>query len=207
KNLPPEDRIKKLKELEKKRKKESEEAQKVIKDSESELTERRKWTDRVPMPEFAREDFENLSEDAKQILEHRGVSGKIKLVEEKKSDIKIINRDIASSLEETVSKERVQMPQNVQAEYGIPGGFQEQAYKPLSQLDMMGISKEVKNIYQAVEERGYMTGEEQKQVGYALSEVEKRLGAVEEGEYKGFNEKTAEAANLIKAIGSRMYHN
>src|SRR3990167_5553452 len=68
KNLPPEERIKKLKELEKQRKKEIEEAQKVIKDSEEELTARRKWTDRVPIPEMGQDDFANLSAEGQEIL-------------------------------------------------------------------------------------------------------------------------------------------
>src|SRR3989338_11521327 len=78
KKLPPEERIKKLKELEKQRKKEIEEAQKKIKESEDELRERRKWKEKVPIPEFAQEGFGGLSEEAKDILkQHRGVKEKL----------------------------------------------------------------------------------------------------------------------------------
>ena len=49
KNVPPEERIKKLKELEEKKKKEIEEAQKAIRESEQEITEKRKWEDKVPI--------------------------------------------------------------------------------------------------------------------------------------------------------------
>ncbi|MBI2112680.1 hypothetical protein HYT52_04050 [Candidatus Woesearchaeota archaeon] len=212
KRLPPEERIKKLKELEKKKKEEIEEAQKGIKDSESELRERRKWVEKVPIPEFAREDLENLSEDAQRILQqHRGISRERETFKEKDSEKKEksekSSRRSASALEETVDKEKVKLPQGaLQTEYGTPGMAFAVSYKPMSQMDIMGISKEVKTIYQAVEERGYMTGLEQKRVSYALSEVERRIEAAEEGEYKGFNEQVAQAANLIQAIGKSIYH-
>ena len=66
--FPPEERIKKLKELEKKKKEEIAQARKEIKESEDELTERQKWTDKVPIPQFAQEDLVGLSNEAKEML-------------------------------------------------------------------------------------------------------------------------------------------
>jgi len=204
KNLPPEERIKRLKKLEEEKKKEIAEAEKEIRDSEEEITDRKKWKDRVPIPEFAREDLDHLSQDALEILKTRGL---IKAKQPENASPKAIVKK-EESLEDTVVRERVsRVPEGMQMQYDLPGrqdvGV---AYKPLSQMDMMGISKEIKNIYQAVEERGYITGEEQKKVGYALSEVEKRLEDVQDGKYRNFNEQVAEAANLIQKIGSQMYH-
>lgn len=217
KKLPPEERIKKLKELEKKKKEEIEEAQKGIRDSESELSERRKWIEKVPMPEFAREDLENLSVDAQKILQQtRGIQNKEKIRRDKDSDNQETeekdkkeksSRKGKSALEETLNREQPGLfregPPN---DYGTSGTAFSAGYKPMSKMDLLGISKEITNIYQAVEERGYMTGLEQKRVSYALSEVERRIEAVEEGEYKGFNEQVADAANMIQAIGKSIYH-
>lgn len=78
-SLPPEERIRKLKELEKKRKKEIAEAQENIRESEEEIKDRLKWLDKVPMPEFAQEDLEGLSEEARQVLkERKGIKEKKK---------------------------------------------------------------------------------------------------------------------------------
>ncbi len=214
KNLPPEERIKKLKELERQRKKEIEEAQKIIRDSEKEITERIRWNQKVPIPEFAQEEVLGLGEEGKEILRQKGV----RLVEEKikvnKSNDKEDNDKIgisikrgSSDLEDAVSESKG-LPS---AQGNVQYGPQEQqafgvAYKPLSQLDIKGISSEIKNIYQAVEQRGYITGQEQKLVGYALSEVERRLEDADAGRYKGFTEEVAEAASLIQRIGKQMYH-
>ena len=82
KKLSPEERIKKLKELEEQKKKEIEQqkndieqdkkeiedVEKEIKNAQGELNEKRKVKEKVPIPEFAKEDLEWLSEEGKQIL-------------------------------------------------------------------------------------------------------------------------------------------
>src|SRR3989338_2853142 len=213
KNLPPEERIKKLKELEKQRKQEIEEAQKEIKSSEEEINEKHKQQEKVPIPEVGKEDLEGLSEEGKELLRaHKGIQKKeVDQSNDSNSELSEKEKKKKSSkddsLEKVVGNEKNRMSQaTLQGEYGGQQGLMVGAggYKPLSQLDMPGISQEIKSIYQAVEERGYMTGFEQKKVGYALSEVEKRLEDIETGHYKGFTEETAQAASLIQQIGSNL---
>ncbi|MBI2151718.1 hypothetical protein HYU21_03280 [Candidatus Woesearchaeota archaeon] len=216
KNLPPEERIKKLKELEKQRKQEIEEAQKEIKNSEEEINEKHKQQEKVPIPEVGKEDLEGLSEEGKELLRaHKGI--KKKDISDNSENIDINNQRSDSekkqklnnddSLEKVVGSEKNRVSSaTLQGEYGGQQGLMAGVgeYKPLSQLDMPSISQEIKNIYQAVEERGYITGFEQKKVGYALLEVEKRLEDIEAGHYKGFTEETAQAASLIQQMGSNL---
>ena len=114
-NLPPEERIRKLKEMEKKRKQEIEDAQKKIKESEAELTERFKWKEKVPLPEFAQDDLRGLSEEAREILQHRGVSKKI----EKPAEAVPAKEKEKPSLEETVGQDVLSVvpPEIFNAEY------------------------------------------------------------------------------------------
>lgn len=75
--LHPAERLKRLKELEQKKKQEIEEAQQQIRESERELSEERKWKEKVPIPEIAKEDLEGLSEEGKALLKaHRGLPEK-----------------------------------------------------------------------------------------------------------------------------------
>ncbi|MBU0457282.1 MAG: hypothetical protein ABH824_07260 [Nanoarchaeota archaeon] len=204
KNLPPEERIKRLKELENKRKKEIEEAQNLIKESEEELTERRKWEDKVPLPEFASEDLQGLSEEAKEILRsQRGFKDKIKKEdseekseensedgEKKRKTIKSrSNQDL-----EMLAREQIDLPQEIiNSEYAMQLG-----QKPVNDL-----YQEVREIGQRVEKRGYMTREEERRVEYTLAGIEKKFEAEESGTYS-FTEKTAMRANLTQQLGAQL---
>jgi len=85
KKLPPEERLKKLKELEQKKKQEIDEAQKLIKESETEITEQRKWKEKVPIPQVAVEDSQSMSVEEKQMIgaHHQKSAGKAPLEEKK----------------------------------------------------------------------------------------------------------------------------
>jgi hypothetical protein len=200
-DLQPEDRIKKLKALETKRKKEIFEAQKVIKDSEKEISDRNKWKEKVPIPEFAQDDLANLSEDAKRILEaHRGV--RIKETKEEE-----LVKSIKSDLEQTVELEKVRLPQGANVEYGPPGsagsGVAYGSMHDLSSKEILGV---VENIYQAREERGYMLPGEKELVGKSLYEAEKRQEAIKEGNYAGSIDEAVAATSLIQKKAGQMYH-
>ena len=82
-NLPPEEKIKRLKELEKKKKKEIEEAQKMLRETEKELTEREEWKRKVPIPQVAAESMGEMSEAEKEIIRaHKGLKEVEVLIEE-----------------------------------------------------------------------------------------------------------------------------
>src|SRR3989344_5018328 len=170
KKLSPEERIKKLKELEEQKKKE-------IKNAQGELNEKRKVKEKVPIPEFAKEDLEWLSEEGKQILSvQKGIKKEVfndnfnDNEENKQSGKKISREEI--SLEETLSKEKTEL-QQMQVKYELQ----------LSHKTMGDLYSEMVNIHKRVEEKGYVNQEEQKRVQYLSSAVEQKLEAVEEGNY------------------------
>ena len=191
-NLPPEERIKKLKELEKKRRKEIEEAQKEIKKSESELTEKRNWFEKVPIPQIAQDDLTGLSAEAKTILKvHRGIK------ENKEDSVEdvVLEKDKEEELNlEELAQERVDIPlELMQSEYA-----QRLSQKPVNEL-----YGEMKSLQNEVAEKGYVTAEEQRKAEYLMAGMENKLEDVEEGSYS-FSEKAAMRASLIQQMGAKV---
>src|SRR3989338_8047239 len=66
-DLPPEERILRLKRLEAQRKKEIVEMERMITESQSELTERKRWEEKVPIPHIAQDDARGLSDEGKSV--------------------------------------------------------------------------------------------------------------------------------------------
>jgi hypothetical protein len=189
-NLPPEERIKKLKELEEKRKKEIAQAQKKIKESEDELNVRKKWVDKVPIPEITQNDFSGLSEEGKEFLRQQGKKEKI---QEEVEEIKTHT----PSLEETVEDSNIQMPRTANVEYGI----QNQAigvtpYKPMGEMSTQEIQKQMVSHYQSAQDTGYATREAAHFAKYGMEEIESRR----ETGYS-FSQEAGEAASLIQKLG------
>jgi hypothetical protein len=197
KDLPPEDRIKKLKELEKKRKEEIVEAQKLIKESQDELTARQEWKDKVPIPEVAQEESAGLSEDARQILkEQRGT-----LQPQKQyvvTDTPPQKRETASPLEETVHEEALH--------HDVPPAVLGAEYTAhLSQEPIGSLYHEMSALNESIGAKGYMNPEEQRKVEYMLGAVEKKIEAEHAGAYS-FTEETARAASVTQQLGARMMY-
>jgi len=196
--LPPEEKIKKLKELEEKKKKEIAEAQKMLKESERELGDREEWRRKVPIPQVAAEEISGMSEAEREIIEaHKGLRERREIVEEEgleeeKKEEQIIKDE--ESLEETVARERVELPEGLmESEYATK----------LSQEPMENLYQEMKDIYQAVEEKGYISREEERKIGYLGAATERKLEDIEAGKYS-LTEEAAEAALLTKRIGANL---
>jgi hypothetical protein len=200
--LAPEDRIKKLKELEKKRKEEIEEAREQIMKDEKEITDRHRWVEKVPIPEVIQQDLDNLGEEGRQLLKiHRGWEEGKKVEEEKPAVKKEIN------LEDTVASERPgPVPDNFNPEYGvaISQGTSMDYGAALSQQNMAGIKGTVDYIQGQAEDKGYITADQQSTLEYAAAEVERRVEDAFEGKYHGFTEQVAEAASLIQQSTGRL---
>lgn len=202
KNLPPEERIKKLKELQEKRKKEIAEAREQIIESETELTERRKWEDKVPIPELAQEDLVGLSEEAKEILkQQKGLKEKAEPEDESASEEKTTE----VSLEETLGKEEIAMPrreqalqQDIQQEQAIAAAYQPFSEKPIGELYQAAAA-----LQETVVEKGYVSLSDEQEAEYLTGVIEDRIRASEEGKYS-FTEDTAKAASFIKSVGSNV---
>ncbi len=209
KNLPPEERIKKLKELEEKKKKEMEEqrkaideAEKGIKEANEELTERKKFKDKVPIAEVASEGGEGLSEEAKIILKSMQRRMGEKKSEEKeegkegKGERQSEKRALGlsrSGLEETVQQERRQM--EGQARGGMGGDY----ITSLSQQPAAQLYQQMSGLYQSVEAKGYMNQEEQRRVQYISSAMEKKLEDVDAGRYS-LTQEAARATSLTQQM-------
>ncbi len=199
KKLPPEERIKKLKELEAQRRKEIEDAQKEIRESEKELTEKQKVKDKIPIPQVAKLDLRDATQEEKEILRtHRGLKKEEPEEVEEKIDRaeKKGNKDKVLDLE-FIARERVELPpQLMQSEYTLK----------LSQRPIRDLYAEMTQISKEVEDKGYVNAEEQRRVQYLSSAVERKLDDIETGKYS-FSADVAAAASLVQQMGLKLREN
>ena len=221
KNLPPEERIKRLKELEvnkkkemeeqrvalEKQKKEIDEAEKGIVEANEELTERQNFKDKVPIEQVASEGGEGLSEEARIILKsmqkrvgEKKEDRELKEESEEKQKGKGEQHDVSrsagfsrSGLEETVQQERRQMAGHMRG--GMGGDY----ITALSQQPAAQLYQQMSTLYQAVETKGYMNQEEQRRVQYIASAMEKKLEDVDAGRYS-LTQEAARATSLTQQM-------
>lgn len=170
-NLPPEEWIKKLRELKEKKKKEIEEAEKAINESHEEISDQQKWVEKVPIPEFSKEDLVGLSEEGKEILKEKGIVKKEEVVEEKET----IEKE-EENLEETVLKEDV--PEVVHPKYEIRDTEQLKVVYKLSEEPVAQLYTAAKELNQAVESKGYASREDEVRAQQINSALEKRVKEV-----------------------------
>ena len=206
KNLPPEERIKKLKKLEKEKKKEIEDTLKLLRDSEDELTDKKKWEEKVPIPEFAKESLDGLSEAEKEIIkEQKGIKGKSIEEESGPETDKPVAKDI--SLEETLAS--AEIPPNAHnLQYTSPENQQQAIFTAeyiaqQSRLPLQQLQGEMETLYRRSEEKGYLSIEEQRRATAIYSALDEKIRAVEGGKYST-NEETANAASMIKNVTGRL---
>ncbi len=202
KRLPPEERIRKLKELEKKKKQEIEEAQKEIRDSQNEITEKKKWVEKVPIPEVAKEDLEGLSAEGQQLLKtHKGAKEKSK--EETPEPAKKSSSKAVSDLEEAILREKVNLsPEAMGVEYGAKTAARQALsgdYKPLSERPTTELYQEMSALRQGVESKGYISRADERKAEYLSGIVQERQEAANRGTYS-FSEETARAASITQQV-------
>ena len=191
KDLTPEERIKKLKELEKQKKAEIVEAQKLLKESEKELTAKDEWQRKVPIPQVAIDESEGLSAAEKEVLEsHKG----LKSDQKKEVKEKSVKEEVKEDLEEIAARERIVMaPEVMQSDYAAA----------LSQEPIQSIYQELKEINQSVGEKGYISATEGRKIEYLSAATEKKLEDIEAGNYS-LTEELENMAMLTKQIGSSL---
>jgi len=68
---------------------------------------------------------------------------------------------------------------------------------------MTEIYKEIKDIYKTVEDKGYLSPTEQKQVEYLSSAVQRKFEDEEQGIYS-FSEQAARAASITQQLSATM---
>lgn len=86
----------------------------------------------------------------------------------------------------------------------LPAEVHDSQYvEQLSHKPMAEIYKEIKDIYKAAEDKGYLSTLEQKQVLYLNSAVERKIEDEEHGKYS-FSEEAARAASVTQQLSSTL---
>lgn len=86
----------------------------------------------------------------------------------------------------------------------LPAGLHDSEYvEELSHKPMGEIYKEIKDIYKTVEDKGYLSPTEQKQVEYLSSAVQRKIEDEEQGTYS-FSEQAARAASITQHLSASM---
>ena len=176
-NLPPEDRIKKLKDLEKKSKDEIKKAQELIKKSEEELDEKEKQKRQIPVPLLKSVDIEHLfGEEEKGLFETKRYVSKKKKVEK--------------PLEETVAEEEPKLTQEQIEQLQVQ-------YQIKRDTEMDQIYDRIKEVYQQVQETGEVTpGQMGEMVAAAYATGQKR-NDIEAGKYVDFAERVNRQRKMV----------
>jgi len=205
KNFSPEEKLRKLKELQKKKKQELAEAEKEIKESEEELSDQQKFLEKVPIPEVTKEDLAGLSESAREILKmQRGFKGKKAETEEELDKNDEVSID---SLEEAVQNSALRLSSNVN--YELPQAdpllqMNVDYVMQLSQRPVEEIRRDVEYISKQVAEKGYVNPEEQRLLQYRAAAIEEKIKAGEVGNYANWSEEVAQTALLTRQVTGRL---
>lgn len=156
KKLPPEERIKKLKEIEEKRKKEIEQAKELVKASIEEITKKEEET-------FTKE--EALKEEIKQIK---------------------------TSLEETVAQEE---PKIKEEQLESHRDYIRHLREDLTARDLYFLAK---NLAQNVQDRGYLSNQQQEMLNDLERVQQYKQKDIESGKYKLASEEILDILNAVK---------
>jgi hypothetical protein len=188
KKLPPEERLKKLRELEENRKKEIAEAQKMMKLSEDELKQMEQLKEKVPIPQLESAEDADMSEEEKSMFRMQRFKGK---GESKEIDEEKAKKGEEESLEETVAREKVQHAPK-QVDYGQ--AIQEASMRPAHEF-----YQEMAQISSAAQERGYVSREEMSRVAYIDAATE-----LKEGSDYSPGDKTMKEMSLVHEMKSKL---
>ncbi|MBU1111816.1 MAG: hypothetical protein ABIG93_01600 [archaeon] len=202
-------RLEKLKKRKEEHEKEIAEAQKLISEAESEITSQREWEEKVPIPQVAAEDLAGLSVEEKQILKVQKGKNDNKWTEEDAGseespetiEKKVVDKQV-SELEQTLGAEEIGL-EAMQAVAQLGPGSNLDYVNELSQRPVNDLYGEIKNLYSAVQEKGYLSAEEHNRVVYLSSAMEQKVSDFQSGEYS-FTKETARAASLSQALAHKM---
>jgi len=175
KKLPPEERIRRLKEIEERDRKEIEEASKLIKDSEGQMEEERKLKEQIPIPQLKAVDISSLfTEDEKQMYAVKRF---------------VDTRGKQQELEKTVQQEQQRIEEMNEQE-------KEKFFHELPTQDLYNIQKD---IYQQAEQDNL--NQEQRDNVYAIRrEFDQRREAMENGTYKPTDEAVRDILSMTEAV-------
>ncbi len=186
KKLSVEERIQKLKELEDKKKEEIKKAHELLKTSEEELEDKEKEKQQIPIPQLKSVDVTGLfSSEEKEIFKTKRFESS-----EKKEE---------TDLEEAVFTEGEKLPPEQKAD-------QVQYRIQLSKEPTQELYSEMKNLYQGVEQKGYMNSEEKQKIENIQYAMNKKVEDIESGAYNPSQyvantlDKTQQLAEKMKSM-------
>lgn len=149
---------------------------------------------------------ENKAEQKKVSLEKTDET-----VSEKKEVENILEKSETRSGEEEIQAEQEQKRrkevvdlEDIARKGAVPAELHDsQHVEQLSHRPMTEIYKEIKEIYKIVEDKGYLSSTEQKQVEYLSSAVQRKFEDEELGTYS-FSEEAARAASVTQQLSSTL---
>ena len=144
-----------------------------------------------------KEEIEKAQELIKESEDELAVEEKIKHVqmpENQEVDVPGLFRGEEESLEDTVAKEKI----NIRNE----DVKQQQQY--LSQLQTREIEQRAENIYQQIQEAGYVSSEQMQQVAAMYQETRQRSEDLQQGSYKSSSRRIQEDLSVTQSITKRI---
>lgn len=125
-----------------------------------------------------------------------------KEVQEEKSEAELVEEQLQT--EEGKKVKKGDLEEITKGAQPIPAEVRDSPYvEQLSHRPMTEIYKEIKDIYKAAEDKGYLSTLEQKQVLYLNSAVERKIDDEEHGTYS-FSEEAARAASVTQQLSATM---
>lgn len=197
-NLPPEERLKRLREIEEQNRKEIEEAHKLMQESEAEIIEDEKEKEQLPIPQLKVTDIDMLVSDEERRIfaTKRQVDVRRKKTDEDEEKPALrIDKGLEEALgEQSIRLTPAQIEESKQYQVRLAAIPTRDVYSMVGNL--------MQEVKQQLDERGYLSEQQRKEfevraTGFMYAAKER------EQMYKG-NERTAElidrTANLTKNI-------
>lgn len=131
------------------------------------------------------------------------ISEKKEIQEMEKDENQLGEEQIMVEQEQKLRKE-IDLEDLARKGAALPAELHDSQYvERLSHRPMTEIYKEIKDIYKIVEDKGYLSQTEQKQVEYLSSAVQRKFEDEEHGTYS-FSEEAARAASVTQQLSSTL---
>jgi len=185
KSLSPQERIRKLKEIEERDKKEIEKAQRLIKESVAEIEEGQREKAKIPIPQLKSVDISNLfTQEEKDLFKAKRYAG------EKKKEVAKEVSPAEKPLEQTLFEATPRLSEEQVEE-------QRQYQIQLSQQPTTEIYQRMSDIYAEVKESGQFTDDNKKDINNLYKAMQYKMRDVQAGSYNPDKEAARKAVGTI----------
>ena|SRR3989338_2056263 len=182
KNLSPDERIKRLKEIQERRKQEIEEAQELMSLTEEELKQREKEKEQLPIPQLKSDTFENLlgEADREMFRMKRFTTEKSSISETKelKGAEGVAQQLEEVPLEETLRRDAPQLGADQRAAME-----KEQYVKQLAMLPTQQLYNAIKGIQESYQSNGILSDDQRADLYKLNKAMDEKADAIRAGEY------------------------